>query len=88
MDHETLLIRLMDARARIAADPCPWCTALMWSEGVLTATAVHSVNQDGVAVFAYQGGAPKTTLVSAVFTCQDCGYQVSFTLKDRVEFST
>jgi hypothetical protein len=87
MDHETLLIDLADARARMAVRPCPWCAVTNWSAGYITATAISSVNRDGGVVFAYTGGAPAAALQSAVFTCQACQYQVTFTLRMQANHS-
>ena len=88
MDHESLLIGLANAYANIASDPCPWCHEIAWSAGLVTQTALSTVNRDGNAVFAFIDGMTVAALYSAVFTCQACRYQATFTLhvqEDRVE---
>jgi predicted RNA-binding Zn-ribbon protein involved in translation (DUF1610 family) len=80
MDHETLLLDLMAARERIADHPCPWCGAAAWSAGCVVETAMSTVTSTENMGFVYQDGRPVATLQSAVFTCENCQYQATFTL--------
>jgi hypothetical protein len=61
-------------REQIADRECPWCGAVVWDAGILTA----AIQMDRMANLTFTGGMILPIVQSFVFSCTGCTHSVSF----------